>query len=92
MAYFRGTVEEDVAERLEEKYSCVRELMERRDNYVENLFNKSINDNFGSDDNQLQLTPEIEQQIKDLEEKESAKDAGEDADEELAMFDASMFE
>lgn len=42
ICWFAGTVEEKVAQRLASKYDCIKELMDRKDNFIENVFEKEI--------------------------------------------------
>jgi len=42
ICWFKGTVEEDVAARMEARYSCIRELISRKDNYIANIFEQAL--------------------------------------------------
>lgn len=42
IAWFKGTVEEDVAARLEKKYNCIKELLNNKDSYITDIFNKAL--------------------------------------------------
>lgn len=75
MTWFKGTIEEEVADRLDEKYKCIAELIDRKDDYIGNLFNKAIDKGFEP------LNPELEEQLAKLEEKQQIVEAGEDEDE-----------
>lgn len=44
IAWFKGTVEEDVAARLEKKYNCIKELLNNKDSYITDIFNKALGD------------------------------------------------
>lgn len=42
IAWFSGTVEEEVASRMEKKYDCIRELLNNKDDYISNIFEKAL--------------------------------------------------
>ena len=42
IAWFKGTVEEKVADRLETKYDCVKELINNSEDFIVNIFNNEV--------------------------------------------------
>jgi superfamily II DNA or RNA helicase len=72
LVWYKGTIEEKVANRLGAKYDCVKELLDRKDDYISNLFNSEL----GGDDTDL------DEQIRKLEEQAQVKESGETDEEE----------
>jgi len=42
LTWYRDTIEEEVATRLQDKYACVRTLYDRADNFIQNIFTQGV--------------------------------------------------
>lgn len=95
IAWFRGTVEEQVADRLEKRYDCIRELLDRKDNFIANIFEQAL---VKSTDTELMnsLNEELEASLDFVDTDDGKviikgkKTNSEDDNEEESLFDLGM--
>lgn len=81
IVWFRDTVEERVADRLESKFDCLRELIDRKESFIHDIFNAGMNEI-----ERKQLEEQLKKQLED----DALEDSGE-GDKEL-NFDLGMLE
>jgi hypothetical protein len=44
LTWYKDTVEEQVADRLETKYDCIKTLYDRSDSFIQNIFNGEVDE------------------------------------------------
>lgn len=80
VCWYAGTVEEKVKDRLDSKMDCLRELYDRKDSFIHEVFNQEVDQYMAG------------QFLKEAQSSEDGEEGGKTEKEEESLFDSSMFD